>query len=106
MISEALELNAIQPEQIAAILFAVTPDLDAAYPARAAREMGLRHVPLLDFVSPDVKGGMAMVVRMLLLWNTDVEQGRLRHVYLGDAGKLRPDLAEPAGAPGRASSLP
>ncbi|NPV71124.1 MAG: chorismate mutase [Firmicutes bacterium] len=95
MISAALELNHIQPEDIAAIMFAVTPDLDKAFPAAAARGMGLTGVPLLDFVSPDVEAGMRRVIRMLLLWNTDKNQDEVRHVYLGEAQRLRSDLASP-----------
>lgn len=92
MIADAVKANAIRPEDMAAIMFATTPDLDAAFPARAARELGLVAVPLLDFISPDVKGSMPRVVRMLLLWNTDVDQSQVVHIYLGDARKLRPDL--------------
>lgn len=93
MISAAMDLNGIRAEEIAAILFAVTPDLDRAFPARAARELGLGSVPLLDFASPRVKGDLPRMVRMLLLWNTGVEQERIRHAYLGEARNLRPDLA-------------
>jgi len=95
MISAALDANGIAPGDIAAIMFAVTPDLDKAFPAAAARELGLTSVPLLDFVSPCVDGSMPRVVRMLLLWNTDRTQDQIRHVYMGEAQALRPDLAHP-----------
>mgnify|MGYP005857439831 CR=1 FL=1 len=92
LLSTALKTNDILPDDIAAIMFAVTPDLDKAFPAAAAREMGLTNVPLLDFASPAVEEAMPRVIRMLLLWNTDRAQEQIRHVYLGDAEALRPDL--------------
>ncbi len=95
MISAAMETNGIRAGEIAAILFTVTSDLDRAFPARAARELGLGSVPLLDFVSPQVPGDLPRLVRMLLLWNTDLEQDHIQHVYLGEARSLRPDLAGP-----------
>jgi chorismate mutase len=94
MVQTALQANRVAPEDIVSIVFVVTPDLDAVFPARAAREMGLAGVPLLDMVSPDVKRAMPRLVRMLLTWNTDRDQGSVTHVYLGEAEALRPDLME------------
>jgi len=51
-------------------------------------------VPLLDMVSPAVAGAMPRLVRMLLTWNTDLEQSAVKHIYLGEAESLRPDWAE------------
>jgi len=93
MVSEALRDNRISPEDIVSIVFAVTKDLDAAFPARAARECGLTQVPLLDMVSPDVKGSMPGIVRMLLTFNTNMAQDSVQHVYMGRAQALRPDLS-------------
>lgn len=94
LLQTAIERNGIRTEDIAAVFFAVTPDLTAAFPATAARKLGLHSVPLLDMVSPNVDGAMQRVVRMLLLWNTELGQEKIQHVYLGDASKLRPDLCE------------
>jgi len=94
MVQTAIQANGVAPEDIVSIVFVVTPDLDAVFPARAAREMGLAGVPLLDMVSPSVRGAMPRLVRMLLTWNTDRDQGSLAHVYLGEAEALRPDLVE------------
>lgn len=94
MLQTALRANALGPEDLISIIFAVTPDLDAAFPARAVRELlGLVDVPLLDTVSPAVPGAMPRVVRMLLTCETPVPRSETHHVYLGEARKLRPDLA-------------
>lgn len=92
MLTEAIEANRVALSDIVSIVFVVTRDLDAAFPAKAAREIGLLAVPLLDMVSPDVKGSMPKVIRMLLTWNTDLAQDDVTHVYLDGARALRPDL--------------
>ncbi|MBI3268677.1 MAG: chorismate mutase [Planctomycetes bacterium] len=84
--------NGFALEDLAAALFTVTDDLDADYPARAARGLGWNAVPLLCSREIHVPGGLARVIRVLLLWNTDRPQGGVEHVYLGEARWLRPDL--------------
>lgn len=86
--------NNVVVADIASAIFTVTPDLTAAFPARAARELGWRHVPLLDTQEVPVPGSLPRCVRVLLLWNTERLQEEIRHVYLRDAGSLRPDLSE------------
>lgn len=83
----------LRPEDIAAIYFTLTPDLDATYPAYAARQLGWTEVPLLSAQEVPVPNGMPRVVRVLVLWNTDLPQEAIRHVYLNEAQRLRPDLA-------------
>lgn len=78
---------------IASALFTVTNDLRSIYPARAAREMGWNEVPLLCAQEIPVPGGVARCIRILLHWNTDLSQSDVRHVYLGDAASLRPDIS-------------
>jgi len=84
--------NNIDPADLASAIFTVTPDLDAAFPARAAREMGWQHVPLLTAVEIESNEGLPRTVRVLLHWNTDRPAYDVRHVYLRDAVRLRPDL--------------
>ena len=86
--------NRVDSVDVASAIFTVTPDLTAAFPARAAREMGWRHVPLLDAQEMAVPGSLPRCVRVLMLWNTDRSQEEIRHVYLRGAGVLRPDLQE------------
>ncbi|MAT44158.1 MAG: chorismate mutase [Anaerolineaceae bacterium] len=83
----------LQPEEIASAWFTVTPDLNAAYPAKAARQLGWQSVPLLCTQEIPVPDGLPMCIRVLLHWNTDRSQVEIQHVYLGEAESLRPDLS-------------
>jgi chorismate mutase len=87
-----VEANGVAVADIASAIFTVTPDLTAAFPARAARELGWRYVPLLDAQEVPVPGSLPRCVRVLVLWNTERTQEEIQHVYLRDAGSLRPDL--------------
>jgi chorismate mutase len=82
------------PEDIASILFTVTPDLNAAFPAYAVREMGWVNVPILCAQEIPVPGGLPSCIRVLIHWNTNLEQTSIEHVYLGEAKALRPDIAK------------
>jgi chorismate mutase len=79
---------------IASAFFTVTEDLDANYPALAARGIGWVQVPMLCAREIPVPGGMPRIIRVLLHWNTDQSQADIRHVFLGEAAKLRPDLVQ------------
>ncbi len=83
----------IRTGEIASAFFTLTEDLCSAYPAKAARQMGWEQVPMLCSREIPVPGGLPRIIRVLIHWNTDVPQSRIRHVYLYDAAKLRPDLA-------------
>ncbi len=94
LLEAILEANPlIQVEEIASAFFTVTDDLDANYPAYAARTMGWDHVPMLCAREIPVPGGMGRVIRVLLHWNTSQPQLAIQHVYLGETLRLRPDLA-------------
>ncbi len=95
---------ALQPQAIASIFFTMTPDLDAVYPALAARQLGWVDVPLLCAREIPVPGGMPRCIRVLLHWNTALPQSAIRHVYLGEAARLRPDLNIPAPQPAGAEA--
>lgn len=86
------EANGIQPADIASIIFTITSDLNAAYPAQAARELGWRHTPLMCAMEIPVPAGLPRCVRVLIHWNTEKNQEEIIHVYLRDAQTLRPDL--------------
>ncbi len=85
--------NGIRAEDLASALFSVTPDLDAAFPAAAARALGWTGVPLLDVQEVPVPGSLPHCIRVLLHWNTDRPAGEIVHVYLRGARALRPDLS-------------
>jgi len=84
--------NDFQPEDIASILFTVTPDLRSAFPAEAARLMGWDRVPLLCFQEIEVPGSLPRCIRVLIHINTNKTQESIKHIYLGQAQSLRPDL--------------
>lgn len=83
----------LQTSDLAAAFFTVTHDLSAAHPARAARELGWGDVPLMCAQEIPVPGSLARCIRVMLLWNTELPQSAVRHVYLGQAASLRPDLS-------------
>jgi chorismate mutase len=87
--------NELSVNDVASVVFTATADLDAAYPARAAREMGWVNTPLLCMQEMAVVGSLPRCIRVLVHWNTDRAPHEIRHVYLGAAGALRPDLVEP-----------
>jgi chorismate mutase len=86
--------NDLLVKDVASVTFTATPDLDATYPARAAREMGWVNTPLLCMQEMVVAGSLPRCIRVLVLWNTDRSPDQIRHVYLGRARALRPDLVE------------
>ncbi len=92
-----VEANGIDPDQIASIIFTTTRDLNATFPAVAARELGWIHVPLLCAHEMDVPGAPRGVIRVLMHVNTDKSPREIRHVYLHGARVLRPEFGqEPA----------
>jgi chorismate mutase len=93
LLARIVEANGVQIEDVASAFFTATTDLAAAFPAQAARQLGWQHVALLDAQAVPVPGSLPRCVRVLVHWNTDRSQAAVRHVYLGEAAVLRPDLA-------------
>jgi len=93
MITTILERNGLAGDGLVSMLFTLTPDLRAEFPAVAAREMGLSHVPLLCATEIDVPGAMGRCIRVLVHCYMPGDRAP-RHVYLRDARRLRSDLAE------------
>ena len=94
LLERIVAANTLQANEIASVIFTATPDLNAAYPACAAREMGWVNVPLLCMQEMAVVGSLPRCIRVLMHWNTDLPASQIRHVYLGAAQILRPDLLE------------
>ena len=92
LLERIVAANDLSVEEVASVIFSTTADLDAAYPARAAREMGWADTPLLCVQEMAVVGSLARCVRVLVHWNTDCSLEQIQHVYLGEARALRPDL--------------
>ncbi len=91
LMTELVERNRISPEQMVSCIFSATDDLDAEFPAVAARDLGLDRVPLLCAREIGVPGALERVIRVLLHYYAD-DQHVAQHVYLGEARRLREDL--------------
>ena len=89
LVREVMERNALEPERVVSCIFTCTDDLDAAFPAEAARRLGLSAVPLLCAREIAVPGSLPRVIRLLVHCYAD---GEPRHVYLREAAALRRDL--------------
>lgn len=88
------EANDLQVEDISAVFFTMTADLDRAFPARAARELGWTHVPLLDMQQAHVPGDLPRCIRIMVMAETDRPPAAIKHIYHGEAQSLRPDLTK------------
>lgn len=86
-----LEANSLKSDDVISVLLTCTPDLNAAFPAAYAREIGFGAIPLLCAVEMDVPGSMSLVIRVML--HVQME-GKANHVYLRGASALRKDLAQ------------
>lgn len=85
--------NNITTGDIVSVMFTLTSDLNAAFPAACARKMqGWNYIPMLCAQEVDVPGSMSGCIRVLMHANIGVGQREVKHVYLDDAVKLRPDL--------------
>lgn len=94
MISQVVKQNDVNPTDISCVFITVTGDLDQAFPAQAIRQLpGWEFVPQMCALEVPVKGSLEKCVRLMVLVNTDKTQAEIKHVYLGGAVALRPDLA-------------
>lgn len=92
LLASVLERNAIERDDLISILFTATEDLRSAFPAEAARRMGLGLVPLMCTREIPVEGSMPSVVRILVHFHSDRSLADVVHVYLDGAESLRDDL--------------
>lgn len=93
LIDTLIRANDCALEDVAAAIFTVPDDLAGSNPALVAREMGWSSVPLLLVKDEGGDIPIRRCLRVLVLWNTTRSQEEIRHVYLGGAAALRPDLA-------------
>lgn len=94
LLERIVAANHLLVKDVSSVIFTTTPDLDAAYPARAVREMGWVNTPLLCMQEMAVAGMLNRCIRVLVHWNTTLEPDQIQHIYLGEARVLRPDLAK------------
>lgn len=86
-----IKLNGIQADDVGSAFLTTTQDLNAEYPAVAARQIGWHDVPLLCAHEMNVPHGLPLCIRVMVMWNTDKKQDEVVHVYLREAGALRPE---------------
>jgi chorismate mutase len=91
LLGELISRNGLEPGRMVSCLFTCTPDLDAEFPAVAARRLGLDSVPLLCAQEIDVPGSMPRVIRVMVHYYAPVGHSAV-HTYLGEAQTLRADL--------------
>ena len=94
LLAMMVRLNDIDAEDVASATFTVTHDLDAEFPALAARQLGWLDVPLLCGYEISVPNSLEQCIRILVHWNTDKPQKDIQHVYIKEAVRLRPDLSD------------
>lgn len=98
LLKEILRANEIETDDIAAIFFSTTPDLNAEFPAAATRELGWpQHIALLCGHEMNVPGGLPHCLRILMLINTEKKAEEIAHIYLGEAKKLKEAKLEVSG---------
>lgn len=85
--------NGIGADDVAAAFFTTSPDLNAEFPALAARQLGWMNVAMLCGHELDVPRSLRRCIRILILWNTDKKADEIVHVYVKGAERLRPDLS-------------
>ncbi|HEX7117918.1 MAG TPA: chorismate mutase [Longimicrobiales bacterium] len=103
LLERIVAANGIRLEDVASVIFSTTPDLDAEFPARAAREMGWLDAALLCTHEMRVPRALPRCIRVLLHWNTTRRPGEIRHIYLRGARRLRPDRAADEPSSGNAA---
>ena len=92
LLSAVLQRNEIDPEDLVSIMFTATDDLRSAFPAEAARRMGLGRVPLMCAQEIPVEGSMPSVIRILVHFHSDRTLEEVSHAYLDGAESLRDDV--------------
>jgi chorismate mutase len=92
LVEEIVAANGVCEEDVASVIFTMTPDLDAVYPAVAARRLGWTHTALICTQEMAIAGSLPRCIRVLVHWNTDRPIDQVQHVYLREAQTLRPDL--------------
>ena len=91
LVAAVMSRNGLEPESFVSVIFTCTDDLNAEFPAVAARELGLDRVPLICNREMDVPGAMSRVIRLLAHYHAPAEH-EPAHVYIGETQKLRADL--------------
>lgn len=92
LLDALIETNGLIEEDVASVIFTTTPELTAAFPAKAARDMGWTRVALMGAQEMAAVSGIPMCIRVLIHWNTEKTLDEITHVYMREAEMLRADL--------------
>ena len=95
LLEQLVEANDLRSEDVAGTFFTTSPDLNAEFPAVAARQMGWEYVPLICGHEMSVPTGLPLCIRVMVLVNTDKTQQEMKHLYLRDAENLRSRMYAP-----------
>ena len=94
LLTEILAANALTPSDVISVLFTASPDLNAAFPAAFAREVGFESVPLICAVEIDVPGALERTIRVMAHIETEMSAKEVSHIYLHGAKALRRDIVQ------------
>ncbi|NKQ18297.1 chorismate mutase [Brevibacillus laterosporus] len=95
LLREMVQKNEIETDDIASVIITMTEDLDVVFPAQAAREfLNWEHVPLMCAKEIPVAGSLKNCIRVMLHINTDKSPHEIKHIFLREAVRLRPDLVK------------
>lgn len=96
LINEMMINNQVFSEEISHVIFTMTDDLKSVNPAKCARENidGFNKVPMMCVPELNIENSLKHCIRVLMAVNTESDQGKIKHVYLREAKKLREDLAD------------
>jgi len=93
LVLQMIESNQIEPDSISHVLFSMTNDLNACFPAKVSRQIdGWKYVPVMCMKEIDVPNSLPKCIRVMLVANTELEQEEVQHIFLNNAVQLRPDL--------------
>ena len=89
LMTEMIERNGIDPDDLVSVLLTATPDVHSAFPASAARKMGLEDVPVIGAQELDVSGATPLCIRVMMHVQSELGRAEITHVYLHGAQGLR-----------------
>ena len=95
LMSEIISQNKLTEDEVVSIIFTGTKDIDSKYPSAVVREdLGWVDTPMLNFDELDIKNSLKLCIRVMIHINTNKGKLEMKHIYLKNAEKLRPDLAK------------
>lgn len=94
LLQEIMRANQLRRESLVSMFFTATADIDCVFPAEAARQLGYNDVPLLGAQELSVRGSLPLCIRVMIHADLHVPRPQVRHIYLGGAASLRPDLVK------------